>query len=404
MPGRHTHPQPDHTRRASALVVVGLVGVLAVVISVMVLLWPGPQPGIAPAAGYRVLSGSISSIHEVPCPDGSTGNSGNGQARPAGCGTAEVELDDRRTVTANLPAGAAAPDVSVGDDVTLTYTRSAPANLRYQVVDQQRGTQLWVICAAFALAIVAFGRWRGLAALAGLAITFAVLLRFVVPAILDGKPPLLVAVVGASFIMLTVLYLTHGVSRSTTVAVLGTLASLALTGVLAAAAVAATSLTGVADEATAYVGEVYSIDTRGLLLAGIIIGALGVLDDVTVTQTATVDELARANPSYPPSTLYRGAIRVGRAHIASVVNTIVLAYAGASLPLLVLILAGSESLGRTLSDQLIAQEIVRSAVGTLGLIAAVPITTGLAALEAGRARAGTPAPEEPGNPQGGHHS
>ncbi|HTE71915.1 MAG TPA: YibE/F family protein [Actinomycetes bacterium] len=282
--------------------------------------------------------------------------------------------------------------------MTLTYTRSAPAKLRYQVVDQQRGTQLSVICAAFALAIVAFGRWRGLAALAGLAITFAVLLRFVVPAILDGKPPLLVAVVGSAFIMLTVLYLTHGVTRSTTVAVLGTLASLALTGVLAAAAVKATSLTGVADEATAYVGEVYSIDTRGLLLAGIIIGALGVLDDVTVTQTATVDELARANPSYPPSKLYRGAIRVGRAHIASVVNTIVLAYAGASLPLLVLILAGSESLGRTLSDQLIAQEIVRSAVGTLGLIAAVPITTGLAALAAGRARARTPAPEVPGGP------
>src|SRR5215204_4263792 len=289
MPGRHTHPQPHHTRRATALVVVGLVGVLAVVISMMALLWPGPQPGIAPAADYRVLSGSISSIHEVPCPDGSTGNTGNGQARPAGCGTAEVELGDRRTVAANLPAGAAAPDVSVGDDVTLTYTRSAPAKLRYQVVDQQRGTQLSVICAAFALAIVAFGRWRGLAALAGLAITFAVLLRFVVPAILDGKPPLLVAVVGSAFIMLTVLYLTHGVTRSTTVAVLGTLASLALTGVLVALATGALHLTGVADEQSSYLNIAYGqVNMRGLLLAGVLIGALGVLDDVTVTQATTV--------------------------------------------------------------------------------------------------------------------
>ena len=384
MPGRHTHPQPDRTgRRTAVLVAVGLLGVLVIVIAAMVLLWPGPQTDLRSTDEQQVISASVAAIHVVPCPDSSIG--GNGAARPAGCGTAEVVLDDGRTVTANLPSGAAAPDVGVGDDVTLTHTSNAPADLRYQIVDQQRGIQLWVICAAFVLAIVAFGRWRGLAALAGLAITFAVLLRFVVPAILDGRPPLLVAVVGSAFIMLTVLYLTHGVSRSTTVAVLGTLASLALTGILAFAAVTATSLTGVADEATAYVGQVYSVDTRGLLLAGIIIGALGVLDDVTVTQVATVDELARANPGYRPRELYQGAIRVGRAHIASVVNTIVLAYAGAALPLLVLILAGSESLGRTLSDQLIAQEIVRSAVGTLGLIAAVPITTGLAALAAGRA-------------------
>jgi uncharacterized membrane protein len=381
-------------------VAVGLLGVLAVVITAMALLWPGPHTDIAPAADQQVISGSIGAIRVVPCPDGSSGNSGSGVARPAGCGTAEVALEDGRTVTANLPSGAAAPDVSIGDKVTLTRTRDAPAGLRYQIVDQQRGLQLWVICAAFAAAIVAFGRWRGLAALAGLALTFAVLLRFVVPAILDGKPPLLVAVVGSAFIMLTVLYLTHGVSRSTTVAVLGTLASLALTGVLAFAAVTATSLTGVADEATAYVGQVYSVDTRGLLLAGIIIGALGVLDDVTVTQVATVDELARANPGYRPLELYRGAARVGRGHIASVVNTIVLAYAGASLPLLVLILAGSRSLGRTLSDQLIAQEIVRSAVGTLGLIAAVPITTGLAALAAGRAGRSRLLPLTPGEPHG----
>jgi uncharacterized membrane protein len=399
MPGRHTHPQPDTSgRRTRAFAAVGLMGVLAVVITAMALLWPDPQADLPPTASQQVISGAVAAMHVVACPDGSSGNGGSGAARPAGCGTAEVVLDDGRTVRANLPSGAAAPDVNVGDDVTLTHTRNAPADLRYQIVDQQRGTQLWLICAAFALAIVAFGRWRGLAALAGLAITFAVLLRFVVPAILDGKPPLLVAVVGSAFIMLTVLYLTHGVSRSTTVAVLGTLASLALTGVLAFAAVTATSLTGVADEATAYVGEVYSVDTRGLLLAGIIIGALGVLDDVTVTQVATVDELARANPGYRPLELYRGAIRVGRAHIAAVINTIVLAYAGAALPLLVLILAGSESLGRTLSDQLIAQEIVRSAVGTLGLIAAVPITTGLAALAAGRAQRGPTAAEVTASP------
>lgn len=399
MSGRHTHARTDRSTRVPALVALPLLGVMAVMVIAMVNLWPGQPRQVA--SGQRTMGATVTAIHQVPCGD-TAGGGRDALARPAGCGTAEVNLDEasgpRRSVTAKLPSGAAAPKVAVGDDVTLAYTANAPRALRYQIVDQQRGTQLWVICGAFALAIVAFGRWRGLAALVGLGVTFAVLLRFIVPAILEGQPPLLVAIVGSTVIMLTVLYLTHGVNRATTVAVLGTLTSLALTGALAAAAVRATSLTGVADETSAYVGQVYAIDTRGLLLAGIMIGALGVLDDVTVTQAATVDELARANPGYRFAELYRGASRVGRAHISSVVNTIVLAYAGASLPLLVLIVASADSLGRTLSDQLIAQELVRSAVGTLGLIAAVPITTALASIAASRpasARSGEPSLKAP---------
>src|SRR5439155_24336911 len=134
--------------------------------------------------------------------------------------------------------------------------------------------------------------------LAGLAVTFAVLLLFIVPAILAGEPPLLVAIAGAAAIMLAVLYLTHGINLTTSVAVLGTLASLTLTGLLAAAATAATTLSGVSDEDSNYLSIVHAnVDMRGLLLAGILIGALGVLDDVTVTQATTVDELAKANPS-----------------------------------------------------------------------------------------------------------
>ena len=122
------------------------------------------------------------------------------------------------------------------------------------------------------------------------------------------------------------------------------------------------------------------VNTEGLLLAGIVIGSLGVLDDVTVTQSATVAELARANPAYGALQLFRAGSRVGRSHIASVVNTIVLAYAGSALPLLILIVANTESLGSVVTDQIIAQEVVRSVVATLGLVAAVPLTTGLAAL------------------------
>jgi uncharacterized membrane protein len=226
----------------------------------------------------------------------------------------------------------------------------------------------------------------------GLSFTFAVILGFVIPAILDGKPPLAVAIVGCAAIVLVVLYLTHGIGRATTVAVAGTVVSLLLTGLLAVAAVEAMALAGAGDDSSFALGQLHGVDLRGLLLAGILIGSLGVLDDVTVTQAATVQELAAANPGYGTGQLYSAAIRVGRAHIASVINTIVLAYAGASLPLLVLVVALDDPVGQVLSDQLVATELVRSAVGTIGLIAAVPITTAAAALVAQRAASRSPAP------------
>jgi len=216
-------------------------------------------------------------------------------------------------------------------------------------------------------------------------LTFVVLLMFIVPAILDGRSPVLVAIVGSAAIMLTVLYLTHGFTLTTTIAVAGTLASLTITAALSAVATAATHMSGVADETSSYLNITQGdVDMRGLLLAGIVIGSLGVLDDVTVTQSATVAELARANPAYGFRQLYGAATRIGRAHIASVINTIVLAYAGASLPLMLLFAAGNTPVSELLTGELIAQELVRSAVGTIGLISAVPITTALAALLAAR--------------------
>jgi uncharacterized membrane protein len=236
---------------------------------------------------------------------------------------------------------------------------------------------------ALAVAVIlAFGRWRGLRSLAGLAVSFGILLYFVLPAVLDGSPPLLVAVVGASAIMFAALYLTHGVTVHTSVAVAGTLASLVLTGVLGAVFTSLLHLTGVGSDDTSYLSATQGdIDPRGLLLAGIVIGALGVLDDVTVTQAVTVAEMA-AGGGRTRWELYRSAVRVGRAHVGSAVNTIVLAYAGASLPLLLLIAAGSNPVGELLTGEYLAQEILRSAVGTIGLVASVPITTALAALVA----------------------
>lgn len=154
-------------------------------------------------------------------------------------------------------------------------------------------------------------------------------------------------------------------------------------------------LTGVTDDLSAAVG-MQQVNTQGLLLAGIVIGTLGVLDDVTVTQAVTVTELARANPLHTARELYAAASRVGRAHIASVVNTIILAYAGSSLSLLILIVAADSALGDVVTDQVVAQELVRSAVATIGLIAAVPVTTALAALVVTRqARASAGATQSP---------
>jgi uncharacterized membrane protein len=218
-----------------------------------------------------------------------------------------------------------------------------------------------------------------------------VLIGFLFPALLEGRAQVPVALVAAGVIALTSLYMTHGVSERTTVALLGTLAALCLTGLLASVFAAATRLTGFGSEDALYLRVVAdAVDIRGLVLAGIIIGSLGVLDDVTITQVSAVWQLHRANPSYGLVELYRSAVTIGRDHIASAVNTLVLAYAGAALPLLLYY----TQLGRSLTDvavrEIVAVEIVRTLTGSIGLIAAVPLTTivGAVVVTRGTARQG----------------
>lgn len=372
-----TESRPVRLLAAAVIAPIALLTLIA-----MIWLWPTGDLDTGGAGAADQVDAVVTGIQEEPCEKELEGEVN-------GCGTADVRItsgaDEGEEITTQLPNGPGAPEVTEGDDVVLIETTS-PDGTIYSIVDHQRSTQLWILALAFGVAMVAFGRWRGLAALLGLGLTFAVLVLFVVPAILAGEPPLLVAIIGAAAITLSVLYLTHGFSLSTTVAVIGTLASLAITGVLSAIAVSGMHLTGITDDISTSLGVTHQVSMQGLLLAGIVIGSLGVLDDVTVTQAVTVSELARANPAYGARRLYRAGSRVGRSHIASVVNTIVLAYAGSSLPLLILIVAADEPLGGVLTDQIIAQELVRSLVGTLGLIAAVPITTGLASYVAQHSR------------------
>jgi uncharacterized membrane protein len=396
----HSHgPAPSASRHTRRIVTAVLVPAAIATLVAMIVMWPDavkpPADTIGDQAGVRAL-GTVVAVAEQACPAPAVGTE-----PPEGwvqrCGAATVRVTDGpgegREAPVDLPQGPSAVRLHVGDDVVLIFFPEAvPGGRAYAVTDHQRSSpMLWMLALAVA-AILAFGRWRGVSSLAGLAVSFAVLLFFVIPAILQGSPPLLVAVVGASAIMFAALYLTHGVTVHTSVAVAGTLVSLVLTGVLGVVFTSLMKLTGIGGDDSSYLSATRGdLDLRGLLLAGIVIGALGVLDDVTVTQSVTVAEMAVGDPRASRWELYRAAIRVGRAHVASAVNTIVLAYAGAALPLLLVIAAGTQPVSELLTSEFLVQEILRSAVGTIGLVASVPITTALAVLVAERVR-GTAAP------------
>jgi uncharacterized membrane protein len=281
------------------------------------------------------------------------------------------------------------PDLDVGDEIVVGYEDDTGA---YFYADQERRGVLLLLVALFAAVVIALARWQGVRALVALGITVGVLLQFVVPAVLDGRSPILVSIVGASAIAYLALYLAHGLNTMTTVALVGALASLGLTALLASVFFELASFTGaVSDDATYLPLLTGEVDVRGLLLGGVIFGALGALDDMTVTQSSVVFELRAADPSMPARRLYRSAMRVGREHVGSTVNTLLLAYAGASMPLLLLFVLSDQSLGTVANSEVVAVEIVRTLVGSIGLVAAVPLTTGLATWLVS-ARPGAPRP------------
>lgn len=372
--------------RISHRLLLAAVAVLAVVAVVgIVLLWPGGRsapPGPHPDQTTRLVDAELVDVTTVPVddvglPPGSTG----------------VEVTARVAETGELVTFEMIDDVGAafeaGQHVKLQEISGVDGEVIYLVSDFRRDWPLAVLAALFLTAVLAFGRLQGARALLGLALTFMILVGFIVPAILDGRSPVAVALVGSVAIMILTLYLAHGYSRKTTAAVVGTALALVVTGLLAAGFVAAAHLTGFTSEEARLANlEVGGLSLRGLLLAGIIIGGLGVLDDVTMSQSSTVFELHRADPRAGFRTLVRGALNVGRDHIAATVNTLFLAYAGAALPLLILFVVGSDSLGTVLTSEIVAVEVVRTLVGSIGLIAAVPLTTALAA--------GLVAPSEPG--------
>ncbi|WVG03503.1 YibE/F family protein [Streptomyces iakyrus] len=405
----HSHgpatPVSMHLRKVIAAV---LIPFAAAVLVGLVVLWPGGAPAHErTGVGFdrQTQDATVTKVVEVSCKEaGASGVPPTGDTSTAeGSSAVQQEQGTCKRATIRVDSGddkgrtfteIVQPDQSrqlhEGQKVVVAYEPSAPKDLQYSVTDVNRRLPMALLAGIFAVAVVVVGRLRGVMALVALAISFMVLNFFILPAILQGSNPLVVAVVGASAIMLIALYLCHGLSARTSVAVLGTLISLLLIGILGSVFIDWAALTGNTDDNTGLIHGLYpTIDMSGLLLAGIIIGSLGVLDDVTVTQTSAVWELHEANPSMGWRGLYRAGIRIGRDHIASVVNTLVLAYAGAALPLLLLFSIAQSSVGTVANSELVAEEIVRTLVGSIGLVASVPVTTALAALVVSADRPGT---------------
>ncbi|WP_037686167.1 YibE/F family protein [Streptomyces lavendulae] len=413
-PGGHSHghshghgpaaPVSKHLRKVIAAV---LIPFAAAVFVGMAVLWPGGAPAHErTGVGFdrQTQQGTVVALAKVDCKsvnasqvpptgDTSTPEGRETQAAQTGeCKKATVEVasgPDKGRAFFEIVQPGAPRQLEKGQEVVVAYAPDAPRDLQYSVVDVNRKLPLALLAGIFALAVVVVGRMRGVFALVALVVSFAILTLFILPAILQGSNPLLVAVIGASAIMLIALYMCHGLTARTSVAVLGTLVSLLLIGLLGSLFIDWAFLSGNTDDNTGLIHGLYPhIDMSGLLLAGVIIGSLGVLDDVTVTQTSAVWELHQADPAMGPRGLYRAAIRIGRDHIASVVNTLVLAYAGAALPLLLLFSIANSSMGSVANSELVAEEIVRTLVGSIGLVASVPVTTALAALVVSADRTG----------------
>lgn len=373
-------PDARAGRGALGRILTGIVvaaGVLA--LTGMALIWPGDlgvdppdQPALVPA---RVLA------VEVVAPSGPRDDLSPLDA--AGLILLDVEVlegDAAGTVLAlDLPAEGY-PEFRVGDVVELLRSDLPGQGTAWFVTDLRRLGALGWLALMFVGGVLAVGRWRGLRSLIGLGLSLWVVIGFMLPAILSGSSPPLVALVGGTAIMLLTLYLSHGFNAMTTAAAVGTLGALIATVVIALVAIDGARITGLASEDAVFarfaIGE---LDLRGLVLAGLIVAALGVLDDVTVSQASTVFTIHETDPDQSFAQLFARGMRVGRDHIASVVNTLFLAYAGASLGLLVLFSTSGLPITELVNSELVAVELVKTMVGSLGLLAAVPLTTLIAA-------------------------
>jgi len=272
--------------------------------------------------------------------------------------------------------------IEEGDRILITVSSAPDGTLTTHFTDFYRRNSLVILLGVFVVVSVLISGWKGIRSIVGILLSLAVIILIILPGIQEGKDPLAVSIFGTIFFVAFSLYIVYGWNVKTHAAVLGSLLALGITGVLSYIFVNHARLTGYGDENMFYISQLTqnTLNVRSLLLAGILIGTLGVLDDLVIAQASSVFELYRNNPGQSFKTLFKSAMNIGQDHIAATVNTLVLAYAGASLPMLLLFSFRNVDYGLAINLEFIAEEFVRTMVGSLGLFAAVPITTVLASL------------------------
>ncbi|TQJ35935.1 YibE/F-like protein [Arthrobacter sp. SLBN-122] len=419
----HSHASLDHSEptpqamaarsKANRILAAVLIPLALLTLAGMAWLWPsGSKEGVSLANPYSTApgvtfdTGTIQNVVTENCTQGlsqqGTGQQGAGQQgnsqqgstqQPPGqgsdCTFAFTEPDKGGSpvkVVIN-PDVASSHGVKPGDQIRYlnlsnaqgaTGSQGSPA---YIFVDFVRTLPIVLLAVLYAAVVIAVARWRGLRALIGLVGAYFVLANFLLPGLVEGKPPLLLALVGSTVIMIGVLYFAHGFSARTSTALLGTIFGLAITALLAAWATNAANLAGVGShDAATLVNTSANISISGVILCGLIISGLGVLNDVTITQSSAVWELYELAPGSSARKLFTSAMRIGRDHIASTVYTIAFAYAGAALPILIIVMLYDRPLMDTLTSAELSEEVIRTLVGSIGLVLAIPVTTLIAVL------------------------
>lgn len=393
----HSHHAPAPLSPLAARIVVAALAVIGVAVAIgAILLWPSGNKVDIPlpfqnAAGGAVTTegGHVVSTALADCGSPSAGQVLTADPSPGLPGTGScvqnvvaIDTGPNRGATTLLEfsPGPGQPNLLAGDNIRIFRQVDQQGATSYGFYDYERTWPLIALAVAFAVVIVAVARWRGLRALVGIVVAFVVLVVFLLPALRDGSPALPVTLVASAAILFSVLYLAHGVSLRTSAALLGTLTAMLLSAGLSWGAIELAHLTGLSeDQNNVVAASMGHVSIKGLLLAGFIIGSLGVLNDVTITQASAVFELAHLGHG-PRHQIFLRAMRIGSDHIASTVYTLVLAYAGSSLSLLLLFSVANRSLADVLTSESVAIEIARSAVGGIALALAVPLTTGIAAV------------------------
>jgi uncharacterized membrane protein len=385
----------------------------------MVTMWPsGSKDELKLASPYTAApgvtfdTGKIQRVVQEPCTQGAAqpgaaadqsagaqGGAGNQGAGDQGGSQANQQLADCTFAYTEPDKGGSPVKVVINPDVAKSHGVKVGDNIRYLnlsnaagasssqgapayiFVDFVRTLPIILLAVLYAVVVIAVARWRGLRALIGLVGAYVVLASFILPGLVEGKPPLLLALVGSTVIMIGVLYFAHGFSARTSTALLGTIFGLVITALLAAWATDAANLAGVGSHDAATLANVSdNISISGIILCGLIISGLGVLNDVTITQSSAVWELYELAPGTTARKLFTSAMRIGRDHIASTVYTIAFAYAGAALPTLIIVMLYNRPLGETLTSAELSEEVVRTLVGSIGLVLAIPVTTLIAVL------------------------